>query len=89
MPAWAAVPEAVDCGIYAQSLMLTLTAHGLASCAQGALSHYPTIVRSHLGISEDQKLLFGIAFGYEDEGHVANKARVGRADLDLSVTFHA
>lgn len=80
--------EAIDVGIYAQSLMLALTARGVASCAQGALSLYPDIVRAHLGISSHQKLLCGIAFGYEDTNVKANAARVGRASLDDSVRFH-
>jgi hypothetical protein len=29
--------EAADIGMYAQTLMLALTARGIASCAQGAL----------------------------------------------------
>ncbi|MDP2085842.1 MAG: nitroreductase [Gemmobacter sp.] len=80
--------EAVDLGIYAQTLMLALTAHNLASCAQGALGLYPDIIRDHLGIAPDNKLIFGISFGYEDPATAANRARVGRAPLAASVTFH-
>ena len=80
--------EAIDIGIYAQSLMLALTARGVATCAQGALSLFPDIVRGALGVPADQKLLFGIAFGYEDESVKANAARVGRASLDDAVRFH-
>jgi len=32
----------------------------------GALGLYPDIVRKHLGLGADQRLLFGISFGYED-----------------------
>jgi nitroreductase len=78
MPAWAGMREAADCGMYAQSFMLALTANGLASCAQGALSHHAEIVHGELGVGEDQKLLFGIAFGYEDAAHPANAARTVR-----------
>ena len=74
--------------MYAQTLMLALTARGIASCAQGALSLYPDIVRQHLGVPEDQKLLFGVSFGYEDPDVKANAARVGRASLDDAVHFH-
>jgi nitroreductase len=80
--------EAVDLGIYAQTVMLALTAHGLSSCAQGALGLYPGLIRDHLGLGPDHKLIFGISFGYEDPGVDANRARVGRADLPASVTFH-
>lgn len=80
--------EIVDLGIYAQTLMLALTARGLGSCAQGALSLYPTIIRDHLGLGPDRRLLYGISFGYEDPDHPANQARVGRAGLDDAVGFH-
>ncbi len=80
--------EAVDLGIYAQTLMLAMTSRGLASCAQGALSLYPTIIRRHLRLSDENRLIFGISFGYEDDSVPANKARVGRAALGDAVVFH-
>ena len=80
--------EATDIGMYAQTLMLALTARGIASCAQGALSLYPGIVRAQLGVPSDQRLLFGVSFGYEDVSVKANAARVGRASLDDAVHFH-
>ena len=80
--------EATDIGMWAQTLMLALTARGVASCAQGALSLFPDIVRDHLGVSADQKLLFGVSFGYEDVTVNANAARVGRALIDDAVRFH-
>ena len=78
LPAWAGMREAADCGMFAQSLMLALTANGLASCAQGALSHHAAIVHRELGVDPELKLLFGIAFGYEDADHPANAARTVR-----------
>lgn len=80
--------EAVDTGMWAQTLMLALTARGIASCAMGALSLYPDIVRQHLRLAPAQKLLFGVSFGYEDARVKANAARVGRAGLDDAVRFH-
>jgi len=83
-----AVREAVDVGMWAQTLMLALTARGIASCAQGALSLYPEVVRESLGVAADRKLLFGISFGYEDAAVAANSARVERATLEDAVAFH-
>ena len=80
--------EAVDIGMYAQTLMLIMTARGVASCAQGALSLYPSIVREHLALSPDHRLIFGISFGYEDVSVPANSARVGRTPLDKAIGFH-
>ncbi len=81
--------EAVDLGIYTQTLMLAMVSRGVSNCAQGALSLYPSIIREHLGVSADNRLLLGISFGYEDETVAANAARTGRAPLDVAVRFHA
>jgi hypothetical protein len=80
--------EATDIGMYAQTLMLALTARGVASCAQGALGLFPDIVRRELDIPANYKLLFGVSFGYEDPHVKANAARVGRAEIDYAVRFH-
>jgi nitroreductase len=80
--------EATDIGMYAQTLMLALTSRGVASCAQGALSLYPDIVREHLGVQASQRLLFGVSFGYEDVAVKANAARVGRAEIHDAICFH-
>jgi len=80
--------EATDLGMYAQTLMLALTSRGIGSCAQGALGLFPGIVRRHLGLADDHRLLFGISFGYEDPAEPANAARVGRVPLGEAVRFH-
>lgn len=81
------IREAADLGMYAQNLMLSLTAHGLASCPQTALSFDANSVREVLEVDSGNKLLFGVSFGYEDKAHAANKARVGRASLEQNVYF--
>ncbi len=88
MPDWAGWREAADCGMYAQSLMLAMAAHGVGSCAQGALSHYAGFVKAELGLPDELKLLFGISFGYEDDAHPANRARTDRAAISDAIHFH-
>ena len=80
--------EAADCGLYAQTLMLAMTAHGVASCPQTSLSFHPAIVRQALGVPAAHKLLLGLSFGYEDPADEANRCRVARAALDQTVRFH-
>lgn len=80
--------EAADVGMYAQSLMLTLTAHGVGSCPQTSLSFHAGVVREVLDIDPSNKLLFGISFGYEDKENPINDARVGRAPLEDATVFH-
>jgi len=79
--------SAADVGMYAQTLMLAMEAHGLGSCAQGTMAHYPDFVRETFGIPPEVKILFGISFGYEDTSNPANSARTSRAPLSESVTF--
>lgn len=88
MPGDFGMREAIDIGIYSQTLMLALTSRGLSSCAQGALGLYPDIVRDHLGVSADYQLLMGISFGYEDPSIPANAARVGRAPVSEALVEH-
>ena len=81
--------EAADLGMYAQTLMLTLTAHGLGSCPQTALSFQANFIRESLGIDSSNKLVFGISFGYPDPDAPANTCLTDRADLADTVTFHS
>jgi nitroreductase len=80
--------EAADLGMYAQTLMLTLTAHGLGSCPQTALSFQANFIRECLGIDDSNKLVFGISFGYPDPDAPVNACVTDRATVADSVVFH-
>jgi len=80
--------NAVDMGIYLQSIMLLLTENGLASCPQGALAMYTDAVHEMANIPENHAIMFGLSFGYADEGAVINSFDVGREELSKSVEFH-
>ncbi len=82
------IPMALDVGMYAQTLMLSMHAHGLGSCAQGSMGYYPNDVRQAFGINDDIQILFGISFGYEDPSISANATRTVRAPLSESVQFN-
>ncbi len=81
--------EAADLGMYAQTLMLALTAHGLGSCPQTALSFQADYVRDQLGIAASNKLVFGLSFGYPDWDAPANACVTDRATGPDAVTFHS
>jgi nitroreductase len=88
MPEPFGLREAADLGMFAQTLMLSLTAHGLGSCPQTALSFQADLVREHLGVEPSNKLVFGISFGYSDADAPVNSCATARADLADVVTFH-
>ena len=81
--------EPADLGMYAQTLMLAMTANGLGSCPQTALSFQADFTREVLGVAPNNKLLFGISFGYPQEDAPANTCVTDRADLHDTVTFHS
>jgi nitroreductase len=83
-----ALREALDCGLFVQTFLLALTAHGLASCPQGALSHYATAVHDALNVPLEHRLLIGLAFGYADIEHETRNVQTDRASLNEIVTFH-
>src|SRR5262249_39606120 len=61
MPESLGVADAVSVGIYLQTLMLSLTARGLGSCAQVALAGYPEVLRSELKIPSELLLISALA----------------------------
>lgn len=78
---------AADVGVYLQTLLLAMTAYGVASCPQGLLSFYADTVRDELRVDEG-KLLVGVSFGYADEAAPVNQVGTGRAPLEVTTTFH-
>jgi len=81
--------NAIDMGIYLQSIMLLLTQYGLASCPQGALAMFTDSVWDMANIPEENAIMFGLSFGYEDTDHRINKFEVGRTELANSVEFYS
>lgn len=80
---------AIDVGMYAQNLMLTLVAHGLHSCPMGTMRNYPDLVREAFGLNEEDRILFGLAFGYEDPDVAANRTRTTRDPVATSVQMRS
>jgi nitroreductase len=80
--------EACDLGMFAQTLMLALTARGLGSCPQTALGFQADQLRAALGVDPAHKLMFGISFGYPDPAAGANQCVTERAALDDFIIFH-
>ena len=78
---------AIDCGAYVGNFMLAAQAAGLATVPQAALAGYSDVVRKHLGVGDDRKVVCGISFGYSDEAHPANSYRTTRATIPEVVNF--
>jgi len=80
---------AVDVGMWAQTLMLTMVSFGLHSCPMGTMRNYPDLIREAFSVEDGTKILFGISFGYEDESMPANKTRTIREDISANIEFRS
>jgi nitroreductase len=87
LPTGFGLREACDLGMYAQTVMLGLTAHGLGSCPQTALAFLANVIRPTLSLGDHEQLMFGMSFGYPTESAV-NEVCTARAELGEVVTFH-
>ena len=88
LPTGFGLREACDLGMFAQTVMLGLTAHGLGSCPQTALAFLANVIRPTLGLGDHEQLMFGMSFGYPTEAAV-NEVCTDRAAFEDVVTFHS
>jgi nitroreductase len=74
---------ASDAGLMMQNLILSAHAHGLGTCAQGAVGIWEDVVRKEFEISKDYRLLCGIAIGYPSDSPINNFGanRIGLDEL--------
>ena len=77
-----------DIGMYGQTFLLSLTAHGLAGIPQIALGFFAGTIREILNVPNELKMLFGISFGYADPNSAGNSFKLGRDPITSNVTFH-
>jgi nitroreductase len=88
LPTGFGLREACDLGMFAQTVMLGLTAHGLGSCPQTALAFLANAIRPALSLGDHEQLMFGMSFGYPTDTAV-NEVTTERASLGDVVTFHS
>jgi len=72
---------ASDAGLMMQNLILSAHAHGLGTCAQGAVAIWDDVVRKEFEIPKDYRLLCGIALGYPSDSTV-NDFKANRIDVE-------
>jgi nitroreductase len=82
------VRVASDVGMYAQTFLLSLTAHGFAGIPQTLLGLFAAPIRAHLGVPDDMKLLFGISFGHPDPVSIATAPTMPREPIRNSCILH-
>jgi nitroreductase len=70
---------ASDAGLAMENLMLSAHAHGLGTCAQGALSIWDDAVREKFDVPKQYRLLCGLAIGYPSDAKI-NSFEANRID---------
>ncbi|MFM1758385.1 MAG: hypothetical protein RL193_962 [Actinomycetota bacterium] len=68
---------ASDAGLMLENLILSAHAHGLGTCAQGAVNIWDDVVRKEFEIPKDYQLLTGLAIGYPS-GAAINSFKANR-----------
>lgn len=87
MPGHFMFPQAADMGIFLQSVMLVMVEKGLGCIAQGSLAGYPDPVKAMAPIPEENEIMFGLSFGYEDPDAHINTVRMTREPLETIASF--
>jgi nitroreductase len=64
------IHAASDAGLMMENLMLSAHAHGLGTCAQGAVSVWDDAVRAEFDIPKEYRLLTGLAIGYPSDAEI-------------------
>lgn len=72
---------AIDCGAWVANFLLAAQALGIAAIPQAAVAAHPAVLREHLGIPFDRRIVCGISFGRADGNHPANGFRTPRAAM--------
>lgn len=78
----------VDMGIFISHILMAAESLGLATCAQASFISYADIVRSTLNIAKTEKVICGIALGYEDKDHPINLYKRPRIAIEDFVEWH-
>lgn len=82
--------SASDAGLMIENLVLSAHAHGLGTCAQGAVVIWDDVVRKEFDVSNDYRLLTGLAIGYPTDAPVNSFGahRIGFEEIGLKPKQH-
>ncbi|KXT68254.1 Oxygen-insensitive NAD(P)H nitroreductase [Streptococcus gordonii] len=86
IPKTAPVWSIYDSGSFAQTLMLSAASHGVDTMVAYENIKYPDEIRSHLGVSDDEIVVAGIALGYRSQ-HPINQFENSRVETNRILTI--
>ncbi len=76
----------LDAGAFINTFCLAAADRGLATCIQATLAHYPEVVRRHLPIPDEERIVVGVALGFADAAAVINTFRSSREPVEKILT---
>ncbi|MCG3269285.1 nitroreductase [Yoonia sp. I 8.24] len=77
----------MDLGMAIMTFLLAAEDAGLGASGIGAIANYGRIAHDHLGLSEGELVVCGIAVGVADQSAPVNQFRTERLSLDAFTTF--
>lgn len=77
----------VDYGMFLQTLMLAARGHGLHTCPQAAWNAFGKIILPHIGATDNEMLVCGMALGYADETEAVNTFHTPRESVASFTTW--
>jgi len=77
----------VDYGMFLQTLMLAARGHGLHTCPQAAWNGFGKIILPHIGATDNEMLVCGMALGYANEAEVVNTFHTPRESVASFTTW--
>ncbi|HEX7006444.1 MAG TPA: nitroreductase [Alphaproteobacteria bacterium] len=77
----------IDVGLFIQNVMIAARGQGLDTCPQAAWVEYHRAVHQAVGIPDTEKLVCGMALGYEDKSKPENKLVTEREPVDAFAKF--
>ncbi len=77
----------IDYGMFLGNVMTAARGQGLHTCPQFAWTQFHTLIAEHLALPPAEKVLVGMALGWEDTAAIENSLRTERAQLSDWVAF--
>ena len=68
----------LDLGLFLQNIALVAVNYGLGTCILALIAGYHMVLRGILGIPDSKKIICGVAIGYPDWQHPANRCESPR-----------
>ncbi len=72
----------VDYGMFMEAVMVAARARGLHTCPQAAWNGFAKIIMPHIGASDSEMLVCGMALGYADEAELVNSFHTPRVPVE-------